>query len=324
MAWFGGPTTLVELPDVHGGRRDRRDRRVAPVAGDLTGPAGSPRGRAVGSTRGDPEGARGRDRVRDHRPRGRLEPDRRLLGADQRLRAGAGAQPARPTGATRVGWDFEDEQPGNDARGFSAEGQMPPEVETHLVNAVLTNGARYYVDHAHPELSHAGVRRPAVDRGVRPGRRADPPPLDGGGHRAAARRARRSSSTRTTPTARATATAPTRTTSWTARCRSRRSSRHVMPHFITRQIFTGRRQGRHRGPRPHQRRRAVPAHAARRLLRGGGRPRDDAEAPDRQHPRRAPRRRPEVPPAPRDRRRRQPRPRSPPSSRSAPPRWCCR
>ena len=57
------------------------------------------------------------------------------------------------TGASRVGWDFEDEHPGNDARGFSAEAQMPPEVETHLVNAVLTNGARYYVDHAHPELS---------------------------------------------------------------------------------------------------------------------------------------------------------------------------
>jgi proteasome accessory factor A len=30
---------------------------------------------------------------------------------------------------------------------------MAPEIETHLVNAVLTNGARYYVDHAHPELS---------------------------------------------------------------------------------------------------------------------------------------------------------------------------
>ena len=30
---------------------------------------------------------------------------------------------------------------------------MPPEIETHLVNAVLTNGARYYVDHAHPEYS---------------------------------------------------------------------------------------------------------------------------------------------------------------------------
>ena len=52
-----------------------------------------------------------------------------------------------------VGWDFEDESPGNDARGFAREGAMPPEVETHLVNAVLTNGARYYVDHAHPEYS---------------------------------------------------------------------------------------------------------------------------------------------------------------------------
>ena len=51
-----------------------------------------------------------------------------------------------------VGWDFEDETPGNDARG-AAGPASPPEVETHLVNAVLTNGARYYVDHAHPELS---------------------------------------------------------------------------------------------------------------------------------------------------------------------------
>jgi proteasome accessory factor A len=63
------------------------------------------------------------------------------------------ARAGTSTGATRVGWDFEDEHPGNDARGFSTEGQMPPEVDTHLVNAVLTNGARYYVDHAHPELS---------------------------------------------------------------------------------------------------------------------------------------------------------------------------
>jgi proteasome accessory factor A len=53
----------------------------------------------------------------------------------------------------RIGWDFEDESPGNDARGFAREGAMAPEVETHLVNAVLTNGARYYVDHAHPEYS---------------------------------------------------------------------------------------------------------------------------------------------------------------------------
>jgi len=53
----------------------------------------------------------------------------------------------------KVGWDFEDESPGRDARGFAREGSLPPEVETHLVNAVLTNGSRYYVDHAHPEYS---------------------------------------------------------------------------------------------------------------------------------------------------------------------------
>ena len=52
----------------------------------------------------------------------------------------------------KVGWDFEDESPGTDARGATGP-SSPPEVETHLVNAVLTNGARYYVDHAHPELS---------------------------------------------------------------------------------------------------------------------------------------------------------------------------
>ncbi len=53
----------------------------------------------------------------------------------------------------RTGWDFEDESPGRDARGPSREGSQAPEIETHLVNTVLTNGARYYVDHAHPEYS---------------------------------------------------------------------------------------------------------------------------------------------------------------------------
>jgi len=53
----------------------------------------------------------------------------------------------------RIGWDFEDERPGNDARGFSLDDSFAPDIETHLVNAVLTNGARYYVDHAHPEVS---------------------------------------------------------------------------------------------------------------------------------------------------------------------------
>ncbi len=53
----------------------------------------------------------------------------------------------------RTGWDFEDESPDKDARGYAREGAMPPMVETHLANTVLTNGARYYVDHAHPEYS---------------------------------------------------------------------------------------------------------------------------------------------------------------------------
>src|SRR5437763_13081432 len=53
----------------------------------------------------------------------------------------------------KVEWDFEDESPGRDARGFAREGAMAPEVESHVFNAVLTNGARYYVDHAHPEFS---------------------------------------------------------------------------------------------------------------------------------------------------------------------------
>jgi len=63
------------------------------------------------------------------------------------------ARSAAAASTPKVGWDFEDESPGNDARGYAPEGTMAPEIETHLVNAVLTNGARYYVDHAHPELS---------------------------------------------------------------------------------------------------------------------------------------------------------------------------
>ena len=53
----------------------------------------------------------------------------------------------------RVGWDFEDESPMTDARGISRDYSLASEIETHLINTVLTNGARYYVDHAHPEYS---------------------------------------------------------------------------------------------------------------------------------------------------------------------------
>jgi proteasome accessory factor A len=57
------------------------------------------------------------------------------------------------THTRKVTWDYEDERPGNDARGFSLDDGLVADIDTHLVNAVLTNGARYYVDHAHPEVS---------------------------------------------------------------------------------------------------------------------------------------------------------------------------
>ncbi len=62
--------------------------------------------------------------------------------------------------STRIRWDFDDESPGRDARGACHEGALAPEIETQLVNVVLTNGARYYVDHAHPEYSSPEVSSP--------------------------------------------------------------------------------------------------------------------------------------------------------------------
>lgn len=56
-------------------------------------------------------------------------------------------------GRTRIQWSFDEESPGRDARGFGFEESMSSDVETGLVNVVLTNGARLYVDHAHPEYS---------------------------------------------------------------------------------------------------------------------------------------------------------------------------
>ena len=56
-------------------------------------------------------------------------------------------------GRARIQWSFDEESPGRDARGFGFEDAYPSDLETGLVNVVLTNGARLYVDHAHPEYS---------------------------------------------------------------------------------------------------------------------------------------------------------------------------
>ena len=196
--------------------------------------------------------------------------------------------------------------PGNDARGFAREGSMPPEVETHLVNTVLTNGARYYVDHAHPEYSTPECRD-ALEclRYDRAGELILARSMEAA-DAAAPRRLRDWSSTRTTPTARATRTAPTRTTSWTGRGPFTRIVTSITPHFVTRQIFCRGRQGRVARRPPTTGVGWIPADPAGRVLRGAGRAGDHPQAPDRQHPGRAPRRPAAVSPAARDRRRRQP------------------
>src|ERR1041385_5554578 len=54
----------------------------------------------------------------------------------------------------RIRWDYEDESPMRDARGFEPQpGREMSDEELGLANVVLPNGARYYVDHAHPEYS---------------------------------------------------------------------------------------------------------------------------------------------------------------------------
>ena len=63
-------------------------------------------------------------------------------------------------GRTRINWDFEGETPDLDARGLPGLSSFAPIVETHLANTVLTNGARLYVDHAHPEFSSPECRTP--------------------------------------------------------------------------------------------------------------------------------------------------------------------
>ncbi|HSK25491.1 MAG TPA: proteasome accessory factor PafA2 family protein, partial [Jiangellales bacterium] len=67
--------------------------------------------------------------------------------------------------ARRAHWDFEEENPLRDARGFEIQRDLadPTQLtdeEIGLANVILTNGARLYVDHAHPEYSSPEVTSP--------------------------------------------------------------------------------------------------------------------------------------------------------------------
>lgn len=79
------------------------------------------------------------------------------------------------THVSRASWDYEDEAPLRDARGYSAPraradpsqltdrpgGDLAEELDDPtMANVVLTNGARLYVDHAHPEYSSPEVTNP--------------------------------------------------------------------------------------------------------------------------------------------------------------------
>src|SRR3954466_1249206 len=76
---------------------------------------------------------------------------------------------AAPLGhrAGRARWDYEDEAPRRDARGWertrdAADPSQLTDVtdDPGLANVILTNGARLYVDHAHPEYSSPEVSNP--------------------------------------------------------------------------------------------------------------------------------------------------------------------
>ena len=66
----------------------------------------------------------------------------------------------------RARWDYEVESPLRDARGFDLSApSLAPQLDQDLddlgaANVILTNGARLYVDHAHPEYSTPEVLTP--------------------------------------------------------------------------------------------------------------------------------------------------------------------
>ncbi len=86
-----------------------------------------------------------------------------MILSGQVVNAYASAQGIR---AARASWDYADEAPLRDARGYEMgrgaadPSQLTDEEDPTLANVVLTNGARLYVDHAHPEYSSPEVTSP--------------------------------------------------------------------------------------------------------------------------------------------------------------------
>ena len=186
--------------------------------------------------------------------------------AAHRRPAEARAVGRRPAGAARATEVEEYEDPG-------------------AANVILTNGARLYVDHAHPEYSSPEVTNPL-----------DAVRWDRAGERVMLASVRALASTPALPDVTLYknnvdgkgATYGTHENYLVDRAVPFSDlAARLIPFFVTRQVFTG--AGRV-GPRAARRGAGVPAVAARGLHRGRGRPGDHAAPPDRQHPRRAARR----------------------------------
>src|SRR3954471_20841437 len=196
----------------------------------------------------------------------------------------------------RPRWDFEEESPLRDARGFDlspaqALDHNDLEEDSGMANVILTNGARLYVDHAHPEYSTPEVTNPRdvvlwdkagervmveaarrAARGGLPGgkggggggARAPPPRRARAGHRAdPALQEQHRRQGRLVRGARELPDGP----------QDAVHRHHPRAHPVLRDAAGRRRRGArgHRHREPHA---GLPALAARRLLRGRGRPGD--------------------------------------------------
>ena len=201
--------------------------------------------------------------------------------------------------AGEILWDYDQENPLADARGFTVDGEKytPNQQENIARNKTLINGARYYVDHAHPEYSCPEVTNPrdlvihekAGERIIEASRREANALLPAGMQMLLYKNNsdRKGNS-----------------------LRSPRELSHGPSHLLQAgggapdallrdqaDLLWGR-QGGQREPQPALRLSDLPAG---RLFRDRGRPRHDGEAADHKHPGRAPRRPREVPAAARDR-----------------------
>ena len=140
------------------------------------------------------------------------QPDGRLLAGRQRLRQRRRHRAAPGPLGLRGGVAAARRPRLRPVAAQLADPSQLTDEDLGLANVILTNGARLYVDHAHPEYSTPEVTTPrdvvlwdkAGERVMLDGRRRLRRQRPG--------QRRRSTSTRTTPTTRAPPTAPTRTT----------------------------------------------------------------------------------------------------------------